>query len=158
MSMLLDCAGGFPLLCEKGPMCAVRMSGAVLLCGEGLVLSADSERRIEEMKIDAGDCASLAREFGTCLVQDCKDATCFGDVGAAARDDCVAVPHNALSVTKRKAEKTLVKDALAEGGDFNLEELRFGFARNVWRGFGSIEPVRAERHGLEDDWKVTKRG
>lgn len=42
----------------------------------------------------------MARELGVCTVQDCEDVLCFGDAGAVAGDDRVAVAEDAVSVTK----------------------------------------------------------
>lgn len=69
-----------------------------------------------------GDGASLAEEFGTCSVQECEEVLCFGNVGAVAGHDLVAVANNAVSITDEKAK---------EGEKGELGERNFKFARDV---------------------------
>lgn len=45
----------------------------LLSCGEGFVLSAESEGRTKEVKVEAGDGASVAEKFVACSVHECEN-------------------------------------------------------------------------------------
>lgn len=76
-----------------------------LSCGEGLVLSAESGGKKRELKVGAGDRASLAGAIGACSAQNREEVVCFEDVGAVARDDWVLLEEDVVSVTEEKAQE-----------------------------------------------------
>lgn len=109
----------------------MKKSKVGLSCEEGLLLSAGSGGGTREVKDGAGDCATVAREFGTCSVQHCENVFCLGDVVAVDGDDWLAEAEGAVSVTEVQAEETGFKDGLEKAGEGDLGGLHFGFARDV---------------------------
>lgn len=97
---------------------------------EGLALRAGSGTRLRKVEIGARGCISVAEEFAACLLQECGDVPCFGDVCTVAGDDWVTVASEAVSITRREAKETVVKNGLEEGKDGELGKLHFGFRRD----------------------------
>lgn len=64
-------------------------------------------------------------------MQECEVVPCFGNVGAVAGVDWVAVAENGVSVTERVAEETEIEDGLEQGTDGELGEPDFGIAKDV---------------------------
>lgn len=99
---LLVCAGEVGLSCKECLVLVVEKSGVLLSCEEGPVVSAGKGRKRVKVEIRARDCASVATEIETCSMQKCKDIICFGDFGAVAGNNGVALAENAVSVAKKK--------------------------------------------------------
>lgn len=97
---------------------------------EVLVLSAGSKRTTKEVEVVAGDCASLARKFETCLRRGCANVLCSGNVRTGNEDDRVQMVEYTVNVTEGEAEKTTVKTGLLESGDGKLVGLQSEVARS----------------------------
>lgn len=131
VDVLFVCAGEFLLSCKDDLTRGVEKSGVVLLCKEDLVVRVGNGSRTPEMQVGAEDCASVRGEFDACFVQDCEEVLCYGDVGAAAGDDWLAVAENAVSVAKKDAKETGADYGLEKGGPGELDVLHFGITRDV---------------------------
>lgn len=101
------------------------------LSKESLVPRAKSSGRTREVEARRGDSSSVAGEFGTCPVQDCKNALCFENFGAVAKDEWVVVSQSPGTVTEKKTKETGAMDRLEEGGDGELNGLPLGPAGKV---------------------------
>lgn len=97
-----------------------------------------------------GDWPSVPEKPEVCSMQNCKDVPCFGDAGAVAGADWAAPAKNAVSVTKGTGEKSVARNGLEEGGDNELAEFHFGFARGVSGGFWGAFAVWGSTSELEE--------
>lgn len=125
MGVLLTCGDGFRLLCKKALVRHVAKNRMVSSCGEGLMLNARSGGKKRKVEVGTGDCASVARTFRACAVQNSEGIHCFADVGAVAGADCMAVANDFVSVMNEGSEDTGVKAGLEEGRHGKLDELHF---------------------------------
>lgn len=107
-------------------------------------MSAGSGSRTKKKGFGAGDCTSVPAKFGECAVQKCDDVLCFGDVGAPASGERVAVVPDAVSVTRGRVAETRVKIGLERDTGNGLGELYFETVRDVQKGLGAICSVSKE--------------